>query len=192
MLVLVPGEEISSVHVSPVPVGWEVLKIEVIPGFLGALWNVSLSVLSNSQASFGLLIQEGLGLGIANRVGTVSAVVCWVVLLSVSGLVSFCGGPGVGWSGPGAVALNGKVVLSSDELHEALFSPVSTPRVSNEPVWSSIFLAESNKADLVDNIDISGGVLKDSRSVVLHGISHGDSARNWASLVDLLHHVLLA
>mmetsp|Transcript_1318 Transcript_1318/g.825 ORF Transcript_1318/g.825 Transcript_1318/m.825 type:complete len:206 (-) Transcript_1318:82-699(-) len=41
---------------------------------------------------------------------------------------------------PGAVTLNSNVVDSSDNTHEAVFSPVSSPRVSHMPVFSTIFI----------------------------------------------------
>jgi len=100
--------------------------------------------------------------------------------------------PGIGWGGPSAIRLNSKVVLSSDKLHETLFSPVSTPRISYEPVRCSLLFTISNKTDLVDNIEITGGILEDTRSVVLHSLSDGNTACNWASLVDFLHHGLLS
>jgi len=119
-------------------------------------------------------------------------VVLWVVLLFLSGDVSLFVGPGISWCGPSAISLNSKVVLSSDKLHETLFSPVSTPRVSYEPEWSSVLFTISNETDLVDNIDITCLIFEDSRGIVLHSLCDGNTACNWASLVDLLHHGLLS
>lgn len=43
----------------------------------------------------------------------------------------------------------------------------------------------------MDNVHVTGSVLVDSSSVVFKGLRYRDTAGDGASLVDLLHHVLL-
>jgi hypothetical protein len=70
--------------------------------------------------------------------------VSWVVVLGLGVLVSDISGPGVLWCGPCAVGLDGNVVGSSDNSEETLFSEVSTPRVSDGPIFGSVFNTPTN------------------------------------------------
>ena len=100
--------------------------------------------------------------------------VSWIVLLSV-------------------VGLNGDVVDTSDDSNETRFTEMGTPGVSNGPVFGSVLVdTVSNNGDIMNDIHISSLILKDTTGVVLEGVWNSDTTGNWTSLVDLLHHLLLA
>jgi hypothetical protein len=119
-------------------------------------------------------------------------IVQWVVLLSIGGLVPGLVSPGIFWSGPGAVRLDGNVVGASADSEETLLTPMVSPRVSHEPIWLVTVDTISNDRDVVNDFEISGLVAEDATGVLLKSIWDGDTTSDWTALVDLLHHVLLA
>ena len=138
MLVLVPGEEVSSVHASPVPVVWEGIGINLFPG---VNWKWLLTTLEESLSdSASTLLHEHVSLHGDLRVilSLLDIFVSWIVLLSISGLMHNVFGPGVLWSSPGAVRLNSNVVDTSNDSNETIFSVVSSPGVSDGPVFDTV------------------------------------------------------
>mmetsp|Transcript_12625 Transcript_12625/g.21241 ORF Transcript_12625/g.21241 Transcript_12625/m.21241 type:complete len:592 (+) Transcript_12625:45-1820(+) len=187
VLVLVPGEEVGSVDVSPVNVLGDLLGGELLPGVdLEGLLAVLEEGLLDSAAGLG---EEEVLLELDVAVGSL---VPGVVLLLVGGDVLLVLGPGVLGGGPGAVGLNGDVVDSSDHSDEAVLAEVGAPGVPDGPVLDAVLDSEADHGDVVDDVEVAGGVLEDAAGVVLEGLGHCDSAGNGASLVDLLHHGLLA
>ena len=71
-------------------------------------------------------------------------VVEWVVLLSISSLMPDSFGPGVLGSSPGAVAFDTNVVGASADAEETILTPVGAPRVSDQPVWTTVLFAISD------------------------------------------------
>lgn len=60
------------------------------------------------------------------------------------GLIADVLGPGISGGCPGAVMLNSEVVGSSDQSECAIFAPVAAPRVTDYPVFDSIFFSPSS------------------------------------------------
>ena len=100
--------------------------------------------------------------------------------------------PGVLHGGPGAVALNSDVVGASADAEETILTPVGAPRVTDQPVWAAVLLTVADDGDGVDEVQVTRLVTVDATGVVLEGLRDGDSASDGTSLVDLLHHGLLA
>lgn len=100
-------------------------------------------------------------------------------------------GPGINWSGPCAVRLNGDVVNTSDDSEETLFTPVSAPRVSDNPVLSAVFDSESNNRDIMDYVQVTCLIIVNTTGVSLERIGDCDTASNGTALINLLHHVFL-
>mmetsp|Transcript_14441 Transcript_14441/g.22391 ORF Transcript_14441/g.22391 Transcript_14441/m.22391 type:complete len:297 (-) Transcript_14441:30-920(-) len=100
-------------------------------------------------------------------------------------------GPGVLGGGPGAVSLDGDVVGASHDSEKTVLTPVGSPGVSDGPELLAVFNTPSDDGDIVDDVDVAGGVLVDTSGVVLEGVGHGDTASDGASLVDFLHHLVL-
>ena len=69
---------------------------------------------------------------------------------------------------------------------------MSSPRVSDNPVLGSVFNTKTNDRDIVDDVHVASGILINTSSVGLKRIGNSNTASNGATLIDLLHHVLLA
>jgi len=68
----------------------------------------------------------------------------------------------------------------SDDSEISLLSPVSTPRVLEDPIVSSIFSTVSNNEDSMIEISSTISTLDNSRTVRLENISISfNSNRNW-------------
>ena len=112
-------------------------------------------------------------------------------MFSLGGLVPNFLGPCILWGGPSAIRLDVDVVGASADAEESIFTPVSTPRVTDKPVLLASLLSIADNGDVVHNLQITGSVTEDATSVVLKSLGHGDTASNRTSLVDFLDHVLL-
>jgi len=99
-------------------------------------------------------------------------------------------GPGIERNSKSTVGFNSDVVNTPDDFEEALETPMSSPRVSYEPVLGTILNTISYDTDVMDNIHIAGGVIEDSTGVVFKSIWDSNTTGKWSSLVNLLHHVL--
>ena len=193
VLVLVPGKQVPGSAVSrvgsPVNSLGQLVGRQHLPTS-EAVSGVNSGGLGDSAASL-LSLKEG---GAHLRVRSVLCLVgvSGVVLLIVSGLVGELVGPGVDWDSELALTLDGDVVHASHHSEESVLSPVGSPRVSNEPVLGSVLNSVSNHGNVVDNVQVSSGVVEDSASVLLESIRDGNSAGNGSSVVDFLHHGLFA
>jgi len=95
---------------------------------------------------------------------------------------------------PGAVRLNIKVINTTANTEEAIFTPMTAPRVSNSPELLSLLShTVANDADIVHDFHITGLIAEDTPFVVFFEFE-GDSgtASDWTSLVDFLHHGVFA
>jgi len=133
VLVLVPGEEVSTIDVSPVVARWEIITRVNFPSVRTSLHiNIELRVF-NTAAGHRLVEEASKVSGVCGliesrlREDVRGLVVSGVVLLFLGSLVPFLVGPGILGSSPGAVALNSDVVGASDDTEETFFSPVMSP-----------------------------------------------------------------
>jgi len=190
VLVLGPRKVVLTLNVSPVPVGWEILNFDFFPWH--NLWSFLAVLEANlrNSASFLSFLKERLFMWRTNWVISIGKVIIWILFLFLSGVMKNLLSPGIFRDSPCAISLNTKVVFSSYKLHESIKTPVRTPGVSNEPVWSSIFLTKSYYTDFMDDILVMSGIIKDSRSVVFHIRGDGNTTSNWTSLINFLHHGL--
>jgi len=207
-LILVPGKIVDGLAIkdtflsvgSPVHGLGNVGLCLVEHGLLGfgKGWRRSLPSLGGSPAAMvRLLLHEAVGLrhqvGLSNGVLSVGVVVLRVVPFSISGHVLYRLCPVVDGVGPGAVALDGHVVLASDESEEAFFTPVSSPRVPDSPVLLSVLNAPTDNGDIVIGLHDAGSVSVNASVVVGDKVvSGGNSASDWAVREDLKHHRVLA
>ena len=184
MLVLVPGKVVGSLNVTPVPGLWKILNFDEVPG----VWD-----------GFSLTILEG---GLWSSASSSTLWLLWVsgwswngwllIFLLKSKLVSLVLSPSVLNGGPSAVRLNSDIVNTSNDSHETVLTEVGTPGVSDSPVLDAILDTKSNNGDVVNDVLVTSLVLVDTTLVVLKVSWNCDTASNWTSLVDLLHHGLLA
>lgn len=176
VLVAAPRKIVSSADVAPEPGLGKGLHIKVLvrPGG-GHVLLVFFVRFPSAGALF--LGEELLGHGVS-RVGL--------------GLISEILGPSVSGGSPRASGLNTKVVLSSDQPEVTLFTPVASPRVSDDPVLDSVLLSPSHNRNVVVEVLSAGLVLEDTAGVVDEFLGDGDGASDRASLVDLVDHVLFS
>jgi len=68
---------------------------------------------------------------------------------------------------------------------------VGPPRVSHDPVLSSVLYTEADNRDVMNDVQVTGLIPEDAAGVSLEGIGHSDTASDGAALVDLLQHLVL-
>ncbi len=100
-------------------------------------------------------------------------------------------GPGIGWRCPWAWALDSKVIDASDESKISFLPPVCSPRVSNDPVFSSVFLTPSSDCNIVVLIFSSSFIIENSSCVIQKFLSDCDNTTDRASLINFVHDVCL-
>lgn len=108
------------------------------------------------------------------------------------GLVPNVLGPGINWDSKRARGLDSQIINSSNQPKVASFSPIAAPGVPNNPILGSIFLPPARNTDIMIQILPASLIHKDSTGVIDEFISDCDFAGDWASLVDLIHHVKFA
>lgn len=200
MLVLVPGKVINTVLVSPIERSGKVFRSVHFPGIGGVLYGtISEDSFFNSACTFCELWHPALFESICDICGVLrlghrvdGLVIERIVLLGLSSDVHDWFGPGILGCCPGTVALNVEVVGSTAEFKETIHAPVSSPRVSNEPIVLAVFNTISNDGNIVADLHITGIVTEDATSVGMKRISCGHTAGDWTSLVNFLNHVLLS
>jgi hypothetical protein len=214
MLVLGPREIVDAVDVSPIPTGGEVTVSNVAP-WLVLLFSKSVEFgveLKATTRKDSLLFLDSFFLGKESRlfedfysddlavdfvgvdffrVGKDKVIeVCLLFLGSLAGVVLDSFSPGVSGDSPSAVSFNTKVIGTSDDSEETVFTPVGSPGISNDPVFDTIFAdSVTNDRDIVVNIFATGSIVEDTASVVEEWSSI-DTADNRASFVDFTHHGL--
>jgi hypothetical protein len=140
VLVLVPGQIVLAVHVSPVNnCGNRVVAMNVPRVGSRFDWTVFEGSLLNSACSSSWGIEEFIiwnyrnlilsSSGIEGRLGERidSLVIVLIIFLFNGGLMPFLVSPGVLWRAPRAVAFNVKVVDTSAKTEESLLTPVGSP-----------------------------------------------------------------
>ena len=139
VLVLVPGEIVGAILVSPVELLRDLLSAEKLPAVRGVL---DLTVGEGGLADTAAFPprQEslrnvdtciGIELYLWHRVD--SLVILRVVLLLLCRCMPFLISPGVLGSGPSTAGLNGDIVLALADAEEALLSPLCAPGVADIP-----------------------------------------------------------
>lgn len=81
--------------------------------------------------------------------------------------------------------LDSALVGSAKDLEEAGLSPVGSPGVGDEPVWRSVLSSPSDDLDGVSSEVLSGGVLVDSRLVLIEVLVDGERTLDWSVCEDL-------
>ena len=100
-------------------------------------------------------------------------------------------GPCIDWCCPWAGALDSKVIDASDESEISFLPPVCSPRISNDPVFSSVFLTPSSYCNIVVLIFSSSFIIKNSSCVIQKFLSDCDNTTDRASLINFVHDVCL-
>lgn len=75
--------------------------------------------------------------------------------------------PRVKRSAPVAARLDSDIVYAPNYSEETIFSPMSSPGISDVPKLNSVFFAPTNDRDLVDSVKITCGVVVDSAYIVI-------------------------
>ena len=65
------------------------------------------------------------------------------------------------------------------------------PRVSHDPVLSSVLDTEADNRDVMNDVQVTGLIPEDAAGVSLEGIGYSDTASDGAALVDLLQQLVL-
>lgn len=96
------------------------------------------------------------------------------------------------WNTPRAAIFNTKIILVHFESKETLFSPIGTPRISNNPIFFSFSrLAPADNGNIVIRNRNSYLFAVNATSVVVFKvISSINSARNRTSRIDFIFHLL--
>lgn len=127
MLVSGNGKEVGSVNVSPIPRLGEISGFKVLVGLRG-LEEAQAGLLNITSVLFGQEVLLG---------GSFSGLVL--------GDLAFT--PGVDRDGVRASFFDTEVVNTSDNLEETTFTPVSTPGVTDGPVFGSVFDTPTDDGD---------------------------------------------
>lgn len=111
---------------------------------------------------------------------------CW--WSSISNIIS----PGINWNRPMAKTFNTHIISSSNNLEESFFTPVWSPRVSSNPIGSTIleYTPSDNANRVISVVLISCGIVEKSTSVIQKCLGHSHTAFNRTSLIYFIHHVL--
>lgn len=98
----------------------------------------------------------------------------------------FC--PSIFGNSPRAVSLNVEVVDSSNQSESPIFSPVTSPTISNYPIFYTIFFSPSCYADIMIRCQSSCLITENSSGIVKEFFSYSNAASDWTTLIDLVHH----
>jgi hypothetical protein len=186
MLVNSPRGIVNSVNVSPVIVLWKAVLRNNIPSHWPGNNILKEWVFLDCATFVASIFKEA-------RIFWVWAVwsflfVSWIILFIISCNVLNFISPSVYRGGKGAVGFNTNVVGASDYTEEAALAPGGAPGVSGDPVLLTVFLAEADNGDFVDEVGIAGLVFIDAAVVGSQGVRHCDGASNGTSLVNFLDH----
>jgi hypothetical protein len=193
MLVLVPGDVVHAVHVSPVSDIGEIFLGDNIPsmGREFLVTTLELGMLNTAATSSGLVKHHFAITGESRlRERIDSGVILFVILLSIGGNVPFLLSPSIFGSSPSTVSLDSDVVGATADAEETFLTPVGTPGVTYEPVLLTVLLTVTNDGDIVNNVLVTSIIAVDTTSVFLKSFWDSNTASNGTTLSDLLHHVL--
>jgi hypothetical protein len=91
---------------------------------------------------------------------------------------------------PIAVSFNTQVIISShSHSEETVFTPVSTPRVSADPVFSAVFNTPTDDGNFVVNVNTGEFFTVDTTSIFFESISSINTATNGSVGKEGLLHV---
>jgi len=117
MLVLVPGEVVGTVDISPVPGLWNIKWVDLVPSMRSCLLLTILEVDLWNSTTFILLLW-------LSRLSWNS----WLFkLLGERELVSLILSPGILDGGPSTVSFDSNIVDTSDNTNKTIFTEMSTP-----------------------------------------------------------------
>jgi hypothetical protein len=71
--------------------------------------------------------------------------------------------PSVNGDCPVAITFDVNVVYTTDNFKETIFTPMATPRITNAPIFDTVFFTPTNNTDFVI-------LLKSSRCIVINSI----------------------
>lgn len=100
----------------------------------------------------------------------------------------FC--PSIKWSCPRASRFNTKIVSTSDESDITTLSPITSPRISNDPIFFSVLFTPTNNTNVVVKFLSASCIFENSSSVVHELFCNSNCTSDWTSFVDLVHHIL--
>jgi hypothetical protein len=202
VLVLVPGQIVLAVHVSPVNnCRNRVVAMNLPRVGSGFYWTVLEGSLLNSACSSSWGIEEFViwdyrnlilaSSGIEGRLGegVDSLVIVFIILLFDGGLMPFLVSPGVLWRAPRAITFNVKVVNTSAKTEESLLTPVGSPWVSHSPEGLAVFDTITNNGNVVHGLQVSSGITENTAGVIFESLSYRNTTSDGTTLVDFLHHV---
>lgn len=164
---------VGAIDVSPVERGWESLGVKV------GVWSWSLNEFLLGFLDRASFLWEEPAIG---RFPPCA----FNLNLGFRGRVLLAARPSVDWDSEGARFFNTEVVGASHDLEETGVTPVSTPRVSDPPVFDTIFNAVTNNGNGVIN-GVGGSVRIDDATSVVQDVSSINAAGDWTSLVKLGH-----
>jgi hypothetical protein len=206
VLVLVPGKVVLGVTVggkattsSPITNGRESGCIVSFPrkrssdvlNFFDVGVTNTASTVSSSQKAFFFSFHLSSG----KRIGSLRESVDFLVverrvLFSLGGVVELLVGPGIEGSCPLAVTLDEHLALAHADSCEAFFSPVSTPGVSEFPIFLSGFSIHTptSETDGMVGLSVFGLSAEDTTSVVIEQLGGFDVAGNGSTLLNFVLH----
>ena len=167
VLILVPRSIVETIKVTNIISLRDLIRLEVLMRTLGS------DVLTMSP-------------GVLSRSATRTEVLLLKILLTEVDLDLFFRHHR---SGPEAAGFDREVVLVTNDTEEAVFTPVGTPGVTNNPVLLTVLLTPTNDRDGVAHGGGSGGILEDAAVVLEELVGDGNTADDGTTGVDFLHHV---
>lgn len=121
---------------------------------------------------------------------------CFIWFVIVFFLFFFCHNisrkflvPVLFWYSPNTIVFNSNIVLSSDNSKESLFTPISSPWVSDSPELLTIFFSPSNYWYFMIRSCFSCCVFKDTSCIIMKLLSRGNWTCYRSSLEYFLHHL---
>lgn len=172
MLVSGEREIINSTDVSPIPVGRKIGSLDI---FVRKRTSNKLGgILVRFTSTFS--VSEIVGLIVGNR-----------NLSGVSNIIS----PGIQGDSPvTAVTFNIEHVNTSQLSEETLFTPIRSPRISDDPVLFIVFFTPTNNFDDMVGSRVLSGVIVDTTSVIVsQKFGSINVTSNRTSVEDFLHHL---
>ena len=90
--------------------------------------------------------------------------------------------PSISWSGLWTWTLDTEIVDTSDQSEVSSFTPIASPWVSNNPIFSSVFYTPSSNGDIMVKTFASCIVNEDSTGVIEKFRRDSDNTTDWTSL----------
>ena len=96
------------------------------------------------------------------------------------------------WYAPIALILNTKKIITHSNSKETIFSPVSSPRVSSDPIIHTRFniITKPNKSNFMASKWFLSRIDKNSTCIILKALSNRNNTSNWTSHVDFSFYLL--